>query len=497
MRNTKLFSLGFLLILFGFYSCEDLEVENLNNPRTDQILSDPSEYAATINSQYGTFWQGLQLSNTNWPLSINGQSLSASWGNWGGRDIGTIPKQALQNSLTYANTGMFTAAWNGMYSVLGPVNNILKLIRDGNGPVIVGGVDVTDEVIANATALQGLALGYAGVLYNQAYAIDENSDAAALSFVDYNTVIDTGIAKLEAAIAMFAGTTKNMSGWNDLTFQGDEAAKVLRGFVAKFEVMRARNLGETTANVNWNKVLTNASNYIAGDLSPVGDTGIIWWHRLLIQGQDGGWARVSQKMIRMMNTSKPTTEVPYPWTDGVNSFPRITTPDDQRILTDMQYSASVDFSASRGYYFFGNYTYKRYDSYRTGGFVDPMVFLSKSEVDLLRAEALIRTGGSKATAATLINATRVTRGGLTALTGGESDAVLLEAILYERLVEFSWHGVANSMLYRRAFTPAGNTDAANLYFLEPGSARHLPVPAAELSIFGLPFYTFGGSAGEQ
>jgi hypothetical protein len=497
MRNTKLLSLGFLLILFGFYSCEDLEVENLNSPRTDQILSDPTEYASTINSQYGTLWQGLQLSNTNWPLSINGQSLSASWGNWGGRDIGTIPKDALQNSLTYNNRGMFTASWNGMYSVMGPVNNILRLIADGNGPVVVGGVDVTDEVIANATALQGLSLSYLGLLHDEGYAIDENSDIATLSLSDYNAVVDLGIAKLEAAIGMFAGTSKNMTGWSDLTFQGDEAAKVLRGFVAKFEALRARNLGETTANVNWNKVLTNASNYIATDLSPVGDTGIIWWHRLLIQGQDGGWARVSQKMIRMMNQSKPTTEVPYPWTNGRNSFPRITTPDDQRILTDMQYSASVDFSASRGYYFFSNYTYKRYDSYRTGGFIDPMVFLSVNEVGLLRAEALVRTGGSKATAATLINATRVTRGGLAALTGAESNDVLLQAIAYERLVEFSWHGVANSMLYRRAYTPAGNTDAANLYFLEPGSARHLPVPADEQSIFGRPFKTYGGSAGEQ
>ena len=197
-----------------------------------------------------------------------------------------------------------------------------------------------------------------------------------------------------------------------------------------------------------------------------------------------------------MNPSKPATEVPYPWPDGVNSFSEITTPDDNRVTTDFKYNDGNDFSAARGYYFFSNYSYNRYESYRSG-FTDPMDFLTTEELGMMRAEALIRTGGSKADAAALINVTRVNRGGLAALTGAESDADLLNAITYERIVEFTWHGSMNVWFYRRMVTPAGNTDAGNLYYLEPATARHMPVPADEQSIFGRPFKTYGGNQGEQ
>ena len=497
MKKMKNYKLLIIAVLFAgvIASCEDLEVENFNAPDEAAILADPSQYPAAVNSAYTTFWRALQLSSPNFGVSVMAQGPSMSWGNWAARDAGTIPRQALQNNLTYGSRAIFTQAWNGLYATLGSVNSILKLIEEGDLTVPdVNGNDITDEVIANGKALQGLAHGYLSLLYDQAYIVDENSEPADIGFVPYGEVNDAAIGKLDEAIAMFSGSSLNMTGWNGLAFAGDDAADILRAFVAKFEAAQARNSGETAA-VDWNRVLTYSSGATVG-LSPVGDGGFDWWHRLLIQGQDPGWARVSQKVIKLMNPSKPEAEVPYPWPDGVDSFPEITTPDDNRITTDYSYSASVDFNASRGYYFFSNYDYSRYESFRAG-FTDPMDFLTTEEIDLLRAEALIRTGGDKTVAAGLINATRVTRGGLAALTGAESDADLLNAITYERIVEFTWHGSCNVLFYRRMVTPSGNTDAANLYYLEPATARHLPVPADELSIFGLPFYTFGGNQPEQ
>lgn len=495
MKKYKLFILAAAFATFVM-GCEDLEVENLNAPDRATLLANPAEYPASINGAYTAFWRAIQLSQPNMPISVMAQGSSMSWGNWGARDMGTIPRAALQNNLTYGNRGTWRNPWNGLYATLGPINSILSILADD--PTIVvpdgSGNDITQQVIANAKAVQGLALGYLSLLFDQAYIVDENSDPSALSFSAYGAVNDAAIAKLEESIALFSGSSLIMDGWFGLSFTGDDAADILRGFVAKFEMAQARNAGEA-ASVDWNRVLTNATSATVG-LSPVGDAGNNWWHRMLIQGQDGGWMRVSQKVIKMMNPSKPAAEVPYPWPDGVNSFPEITTPDDNRITTDYSYSASVDFSAARGYYFFSNYDYSRYESYRAG-FTDPMDFLTTSENDLMRAEALIRTGGDKAAAAAIINNTRVTRGGLAALTGAESDADLLNAITYERIVEFTWHGSCNVWFFRRMVTPAGNTDATNLYFLEPATARHMPVPADELSIFGLPFYTFGGNQPEQ
>ncbi|WP_420388057.1 hypothetical protein [Roseivirga sp.] len=493
MKNYKLLivALAFLTIISG---CEDLEVENLNNPNRQALLANPAEYPASINGAYSAFWAALQQSSPNFPLSVMAQGPSMSWGNWGARDLGTIPRQSLQNNLTYSNRAIFTQAWNGLYSAIGPVNNILGIIAEDDVTVPdANGVDITDQVVANGKALQGLVMGYLSLLYDQAYITDETTDPTSLSFSPYGDVNDAAIAKLQEAIALFAGSNNVLTGFNQLTYTGDDAANLLRGFIAKFEALQARNTTEASA-VDWNRVLSNSANSV--DLAPVGDGGFTWWHRLLIQGQDALWARVSQKVIKMMNPSKTDAEVPYPWPDGLAVLPEISNPDDSRLGTDITYAGAPDFSAARGYYFFSTYDYSRYESYRAG-FTDPMVFLSSEEVDLLQAEALVRTGGNKVAAAGLINNTRVNRGGLAPLTGLESDADLLNAILYERIVEFTWHGSCNIWFHRRMMTPAGNTDATNLYYLEPASARHLPVPADELSIFGLPFYTFGGNQPEQ
>jgi len=494
MKKYKLFILAAAFATFVM-GCEDLEVENLNAPDRATLLSNPSEYPASVNGAYTSFWRAIQLSQPNFPISVMAQGPSMSWGNWGARDMGTVPRQALQNNLTYSNRGTWRNPWNGLFATLGPLNSILKIMADDPTIIIPDGTgnDITQQTIANAKAVQGLAMGYLSLSFDEAYIVDENSDPSVLDLQPYGAVNDAAIAKLEEAIAMFSGSSYVMDGWFGLSFTGDDAANILRGFVAKFEMAQARNAGEAAA-VDWTKVLANTANPVG--LSPVGDAGFNWWHRLLIQGQDGGWARVSQKVIKLMNPSKPATEVPYPWPDGANSFPEITTPDDNRVTTDFTYNEGNDFSAARGYYFFGNYNYSRYESYRSG-FTDPMDFLTTEELGMMRAEALIRTGGSKADAAALINATRVNRGGLAALTGAESDADLLNAITYERIVEFTWHGSMNVWFYRRMVTPAGNTDAGNLYYLEPATARHMPVPADEQSIFGRPFKTYGGNQGEQ
>ncbi len=495
MKNYKLLIIALAFIAVGM-GCQDLEVENLNSPDRRALLAEPSEYPASIEGAYSSVWGATQYSTFQFPISVMAQSLSMSWGNWGAQDLGTIPRQALQNNLTYNNRGVFTGSWNGMYSALGPVNNILKIIAEDGVTVPDGaGNDITQSVVANGKFVQGMALGYLSLIYNQAYIVDEASDISNLEFRPYSEVNAAAVQKLEEAAALFAGSNWSMTGFPEYNFVGNDAAKVARSFAAKFQAVVARNTTEAAA-IDWANVLSNASNGMDFDLAPLGDGGNVWWHRLLIQGQDPGWARVSQKMIKMMNPDASNAAVPYPWPDGVGTIGAIANPGDDRIGTDITFAGASPFSSARGWYFYSDYDYSRYESYRAS-FAEPMDYLTEAEVGLIRAEALIRTGGSKTDAANLINVTRVARGGLAPLTGAESDDVLLNAITYELLVETSHHMGGNPWFQRRMRTPSGNTDATNLYYLEPATARHLPVPADELSIFGIPFYTFGGNQPEQ
>jgi hypothetical protein len=114
--------------------------------------------------------------------------------------------------------------------------------------------------------------------------------------------------------------------------------------------------------------------------------------------------------------------------------------------------------------------------------VGNLPYLLAAESDLIRAEALIRSGGDLQTAADLINKTRVGRGNLTPATAGDGVATLLSYISYERDVEIT-NTSGTTLYWRRAVTDQP---------IQAGTPCQLPIPAKELETLALPIYTFGG-----
>jgi hypothetical protein len=156
--------------------------------------------------------------------------------------------------------------------------------------------------------------------------------------------------------------------------------------------------------------------------------------------------------------------------------------------TDFACTTVAIFPPARGSYHQSNLQHIRYNrlAYRgenlpafdaTGQ--DPMY--TRQMNDLLWAEGLIRSGGNLATAAGLINNSRVGRGGLTALTGAEGVPALLTALQYEQEIEFMGQGPTPFFNRRR------------IDGLLPDTPRHMPVPAKELDVLLRAVYTFGGS----
>src|SRR5439155_5244609 len=106
-----------------------------------------------------------------------------------------------------------------------------------------------------------------------------------------------------------------------------------------------------------------------------------------------------------------------------------------------------------------------------------------AENDLLWAEALIRgTVPDLVNAARLINKTRVTRGGLPAATAADGVAGLLAKLQYEQDVELPGDNATPYFNRRRI---------DGLQALTP---HQMPIPAKELGVLGLAYYTFGGTA---
>jgi hypothetical protein len=236
-------------------------------------------------------------------------------------------------------------------------------------------------------------------------------------------------------------------------------------------------------------------------------------------GNSYGTVRVDTRVAAMITTNHQN-----PWPEPAGN-PCPTTSPDRRVgdgsfgpvndpglaMVAATVNAGSDFACSgvaifppaRGMYHQSNLTHIRYnhlayDGERSPAFPDgagPDPLYTRQMNDLLQAEGLLRSGGSKPTAAALINNSRVGRGGagcatpgvggcgLLPLTGAETDTAMYDALHYEQEIEFMGQGQTPYFNRRRAGT------------LTSGTPRQMPVPAKEMDVLLREIYTFGGPTG--
>jgi hypothetical protein len=162
--------------------------------------------------------------------------------------------------------------------------------------------------------------------------------------------------------------------------------------------------------------------------------------------------------------------------------------------TYFRYMAANNIGATQGNYRQSFYQWFRHGTNWNAG---TKVIMTVDEMRLYMAEAHYHLG-NRAMAAELINVTRVGKGQLPPATANgipaTADCVprtetgacgsLLDALAHERMMETSYLDPTRTWLDRRGFGT-----------LETGQFIHLPIPASQLEILGMPIYTFGG-AGE-
>lgn len=489
MKNIKFLILATLFFFSG--ACADLETENRNNPDTDAVLGNPQDWEGVIASQFQRIWIGTQHWQSAFALTMGTSAdvMTSSWGNFGMRDMSSEPRKAIPNSETYNYAYFLEFPYYRLFSVVGSVNDILRLIEENRDVVITdsNGEEINDKLVIAGKFMQGYAYGYLALGYDKAQFTDETTDAAAaadLAFDEYSVLMTKAMGKIDEAIALASSSGDfTISYWNGLNLSKTEFIALMRTFQARFLVYNARTDAENQAT-NWSQVLSYAEQGLQEDFVVLGDGGS-WWDAYKYYGTQDGWCRVDYRVIAAMAKDTPSR---FP---EDNSHP-LAEPEaiDNRLTTDMQYLEDIPHRADRGLYHFSHYDYTRYDAHYPDG-TGPMPFILKAENDLIIAEALVRTGGDKARAAGLINTTRVDRGGLPALTGSESDQELIDAIMHERFVELFATGAGVPFFDRRRL-PDDDGSFAPYSGLQPGTFRQLPIPAKELNVLGEGSYTFGG-----
>lgn len=487
----------------------DLNVTNPNAPDVARAVSSPGDVRNLIGSSYNTVYLSMQGGGAEpvpgVALGVMGDNITMAFGNFGARFNGQEPRLAYNNSSSAGDGRVASGPYDLIYGALGSANDGLKAIKNGvKVAVSATATDETPQMQAFAFLIQGMALSWEGLIFDRGFIQDESTTTTP-ALASYKDVQAAGIAKFDKAIAAAAGKTWTVAPefTPGMTLTADRLGRMANTLAARTLTLGARTAAEN-ATTNWVKVLAYAEKGISTgtsfDLQIKGDgTGDKWFDHMKYYVNSESWVRADQRVIQLMD---PTQPVVYTSTTP----PPKATSEDARLASDFNFVANIPYDPARGVYFFSQWQHIRYyqhsfesDNELTGD----MPYVLAAENDLMIAEALVRTNGDKARAATLINKTRVGRGKLAPVTGASSTNDLLAAIFYERDIELLNSGAGQGWMDRRRIDtsltygtlPIGNTwGFRGGSGLQKGTPRHLPLPAKELETLGLPVYKYGGAA---
>ena len=545
----RFWAMGLALAFLGCDSLTDLEVVNQNNPETVRVLATAADLEGLIGGTFLTYWNGTQQTSPFGTLSVQADEGSASWGNWGMRDQGFEPRTAYNNSPTYSYRNVNRRPWNNMYGALSSAADGLIALRpesEGGGGVEIGaGGKDNPRAIAFAKFVQGMSLGWLALQFDKAIIFDEDVDLAAAAggefeFVPYGEVMTAALTKMDEAIAIAAANTFTLDpDWvAGMDVGTSEFIRMMHSFKARLMTHVARSPAEE-ATINWAAVLSEINAGITEDLVFTADRDpwVSAWTRWANEGVT--WMRADYKTIGYTDRNlgpngyvdwlatpvgdRLEFEMDTPdlriWGCGIDgdlggqcrSVDGSTSRDariggsrgqanDQEPGLYFRFFGSSPFPAARGTMVWSNYHFWRYEDVFENSSRGPMRHILMEEMDLLRAEAYIRTG-QPALAMDIINATRVPAGLAAVDVNGAPcpPAVpgcdLMDQLIYEKRME-TWNTNSGGAYFdRRRWGNPAPTSTHHRGLVE-GTPLHYPVPGTELEVLELPTYTFGGVGSE-
>src|SRR5688500_12066739 len=396
-------AIGLVLALMG---CQDLTVSNSNEPDRERATRQPSATEQFVASAFRTWWPEAGHDDyPAWALSTVAHEVTSGFADFGQLELSAEPRSAWNNSPVNARNDVSESPWYGLYATISTVND--ALIAIDSGLVIVSAGDtVTARAQAVGKFMQGISHGYLGLYFDQAFIVDETVALDTLTdpqFAPYAEVVDSAIAQLDAAIAIATANSFELpaESWLFTEMTNTELARLANSFAARLMVYSARTREERAA-VDWAEVIRRVDAGVTRDFAPLGQPDILWddWKRLV--------ARV-RTASRPSDFGRPSYWLIGP-ADSTNGFVNwAATPLAQRVAFQLRtkdrriqgaggpatagkyvgYNNNNIFDPSRGTYRFSHYFFGRFGT-GTSWQDSPQPALTVAEMDLLKAEALIR-----------------------------------------------------------------------------------------------------------
>jgi hypothetical protein len=512
-------------------ACQDLNVPNVNNPTAESTLGIPSNVETAIGTQFKTWYSGaygddIRQGGTTYapvgPLSGLAGETTSGTNSYQWCEVNCLPHQQYNNRdagqwfnrLPYQQLLAVTAVSS---EILAGLDKGMKL---GTVSTSYPNGQHTERGRVFAKFTQALGHIYLGILFDKALLQDEKTPRNDFStdFRPYPEVVAFGLKQLDDAIALAkkapADTTPDT--WVNLvripintpSSAQDDLVRIMNSFAARALVYSTRT-PEERAKVDWNRVISYVDQGIKQDFKQQSDQNIRGTRDYyLAWAAFTGTARVHNKLLGPADT----TGAYQAWlAKPIEQRAEITiaTPDRRvhgaggptTVGSYFQYLPTQTMSTTNGSYLLSRYKWIRSGTAGTAYYLALNPIMTVTEMNLLKAEALIRLGRA-AEAVPLINATRVANGKLPAVdVNGPPQATaaqrascvprkvdgtcgnLMDALMYESRLEN--YGVEVTIAY-------GNARGWGL--LEKGAMLHLPIPGRELQTLGLAYYTYGGDA---
>lgn len=541
MKRTTAILLGALI--FSMAACQDMDVTNPNNPNRESVLRSPADVAALVSGTFRDWFNTTEGSNAI-PMSTMADEFSAAFFDFGSLELSQEPRAIFNaRSPNSGHSGVFQT----YYRIIAGVNTAFRAINESNLVIREAGADVTTRTKAFGKFMTGISHGQVALMFDQGYVSTEGLDFETLTFDEveglirpYPEVRDTALAHLTEALQLaqtaFPRDFPNtVAEWvPGIAMSNLQFSRLVNTFMARIMAYTPRTEAERAA-VNWSEVIARIDQGITSDFAPVGTPDILsstYKNRtsrqrtttpsdfMRVDYMTIGPADLSDGFINWFNTP-PANRQPFRMTvgdrriDGLATWdrstaswngsppstcanvpsPAATTRPTAGCGLFMGFHDEVAFfNPGRGTYLRSYYFYHRWGrgtSWESG----PIPIISVTEMDLLKAEALIRLNRANE-AIPLINKTRVANGQLppvdiSGVPGTAPNCVprridgscgnLWDALKYEKRIETL--GLSGRVPYY---------DARGWGTLVENTMIHYPMPVVDLELLGLDIYTFGG-----
>jgi hypothetical protein len=509
--RCRLWPVALAVVVTG---CQDLNVVNPNLPDAARATTQPLTTESFVASSFRTWWP--VAGHGGYPgitFATMSRDVTSGFADFGQLEPSTEPRTSWNNSEVNARRQVNQEPWFGYYRTISAANDVVASI---NGGLVIVDPVRTARAKAMGKFMQGLSYGYLGLMFDRAVVTDERTRLDTIitpAFTNYPGVIAAAIAQLDSAAATANSQPTMTFPVENFLFQAltrDQFVRLTNSYAARLLAYAPRTRAERAA-VNWTEVLRRIDAGILVDFAPVAQVDILVddYKRLLARlrtaGRPSDYARPSYWLIGPADSTNGWQN----WlaTPNDNRQPFQLRTRDRRIHGAagptapglyMGYNLNNLFAISRGSWRFSHYFFLRYGTgvtWQSG----PQAELTVAEMDLLKAEALIRLNRA-AEAVPLINKTRIANGQLPPVT---IDGPPNTPGCVPRKLNGTCGSLWDALRYEKGIELLGMSgmvpffDARGWQTMPASTPTQFPIPGRELSTLRLPLYTFGGIGGQS